>query len=218
MTARVVPGAALVAIGVLFLLGALGVIREPGQVLGAWWPLVFVFIGASLAVEQRRVGVGPLLFLALGAALLVATTDLVDARLVWPVVLIAVGGWLLLGHRWRPGRIQVEESTVEVTSLFGDRHVRGGPGPLEHASLTSLFGDLDVDLTSTRAEDDMAVDVGVVFGDVELAVPAAWRVSLSPTSLFGDVKHLRAAENLPDDAPLLRVRGFTLFGDITVRQ
>src|SRR5690606_2986764 len=77
MTARIVPGVALIAVGVLFLLGALDVVDRPARLLGAWWPLVFVLVGALLALERRRVGVGALVFVALGAGLLIITNDLV---------------------------------------------------------------------------------------------------------------------------------------------
>lgn len=218
MTARVVPGVVLIAVGALFFLDALGVIDDPAGILRDWWPLTFVLIGASIAVEQRRLGAGPWLFFGLAALLLLITSDLADARVVWPVALIIAGGWLLLGSRLLPGRARIEGSAIDVTSVFGDRHVRGGAGPLERLSLTSVFGDLDVDLTDTPPGANMQADLAVLFGDVDLAVPPDWRVSLTPTSVFGDLKHIRAAEAPADDGPLLRLRGVTVFGDITVRQ
>lgn len=220
MSGRLVMGITLMAVGVLFLLGALGVVDGPGAILRAWWPLVFVLLGAALAFEQRRVRYGPLLFVVLGLVLLAATTDVVplDARAVWPLALIVAGGWLLLRPRDGAGRVRVDGSTIEVTSVFGDRTVHGDAVPLERASLNSVFGDLDVNLSASQATDDMAVDIAVLFGDVDLAVPASWRIALSPTSVVGDVKHLPPPQAATADAPLVRVRGFTVFGDITVRQ
>jgi hypothetical protein len=79
MSGRLTIGIALVAVGLLFLLGAVDVVDEPGAVLGSWWPLVFVLLGGAL---------------------------------------------------------------------------------------TSIFGDLDVNLADAKPGDDMTVDISVLFGDV----------------------------------------------------
>ena len=219
MIGRVVAGLALVAVGVVFLLGEVGVVDAPGALVGSWWPLVFVAIGVALAVEQRRLGTGPLVFLVLGVVLLAATTDVValDARIVWPVVLIAVGAWLLV----RPGSRrsqEVEDARISATAMFEDRAVRAAAVELEQVSLTSVFGDVDLDLRDAKPSEDMTVDVTVLFGDVDVTVPADWRVVLAASSVFADVEHRPPPHPAEADAPLLRVRGFSIFGDVTVRQ
>ena len=79
--------------------------------LAAWRPVVFVAIGVGLAVEQRRLGAGPLLFVGIGALLLAGTTEVValEARIVWPLALVAAGVWLLV-HAGR----QLVRATVAV--------------------------------------------------------------------------------------------------------
>lgn len=221
MVGRLIAGIALVAVGVLFLLGEFQIIDRPGAILGAWWPLVFVAIGVGLAIEQRRLGAGPLIFAGIGLLLLTATTDVValDARIVWPVVLIAVGGWLLI----RPGGTgskdeELDESRISVTAVFEDRAVRSAAITLEGASLTSVFGDVDLDLRDAEAGEDMTIDVTVIFGDVDVTVPADWRVVVAASSLFADIEHRPPQQPADPDAPLLRVRGFSVFGDVKIRQ
>lgn len=221
MAGRVMTGAALVVIGALFLLGEFDVVADPGAVLRAWWPLVFVAIAVSLAIEQRRIGAGPLLFAGLGLVLLGATTDLValDGRIVWPVLLIAVGAWLVLRPaRVVSGRSDVEGPRIDVTAVFEDRTVRSAAIALQGGSLTSIFGDVDLDLRDAEPDGDATVDVTAIFGDVDLTVPADWRVLVSASTLFGDVDHRPPPHPAASESPLLRVRGFSLFGDVTVRQ
>lgn len=218
MLARWVAGLALVAIGAVFLLGELGVVEEPGALVGAWWPLVFVAIGVGLLLEQRRLGTGPVVFLGLGVLLLLATTDVVavGAAVVWPLVLIAVGAWLLL----RPRRRDEEAPSArgDVTAVFEDRTVRHPAGPFERAAVTSVFGDVDLDLRDTEATEGMVVDLTVIFGDVDVTAPAHWRVAMSASSVFADVEHRPPPAAAAAEAPLLEVRGFSVFGDVNVRQ
>lgn len=221
MIGRLVPGLTMIALGVVFLLGALDVIEDPGAIVGAWWPIVFVAIGAALAVEQRRLGAGPLVFGGLGILLLAATTDVValDGRILWPLALVGAGVWLLLRPRVSGAKgPRVEDPRVGVTAIFGDRKVRSAAVPLEHAALTSIFGDVDFDLREAEAGEDMAVDVTVIFGDVDVTVPPDWRVEMGANALFGDIDHRPPPRPATAEAPLLRFRGFVLFGDVTVRQ
>lgn len=219
MIARWVAGLTLVAIGAVFLLGELGVVDEPGALVGAWWPLVVVAVGVGLLVEQRRLGAGPAIFLGAGLLLLTATTDVValDAAVVWPVVLIAIGAWLLL--RPRPGRRQRPSSSRgDVTAVFEDRTLRRPAGPFERAAVTSVFGDVDLDLRDAEPTEGMVVDLTVIFGDVDVTVPGDWRVVMAASGVFADVEHRPPPQPADAGAPLLEVRGFSVFGDVTVRQ
>ena len=218
MLARWVAGLALVAIGAVFLLGELGVVDEPGALVGAWWPLVFVAIGVGLLLEQRRLGAGPVVFLGLGALLLVITTDVVavGAAVVWPLVLIAVGAWLLL--RPRGGGRETPSARGDVTAVFEDRTVRHPAGPFERAAVTSIFGDVDLDLRDAGPTEGMVVDLTVIFGDVDVTAPADWRVVMGASGVFADVEHRPPPAAAAPEAPLLEVRGFSVFGDVNVRQ
>jgi hypothetical protein len=221
MTGRFVAGLALVALGVVFLLGELGVLAAPGAVVGAWWPVVFLALGVGLALEQRRLGIGPLVFLALGLVLLSLTTDLValDARIVWPVVVIAVGLWLILrpAGRQRPGP-EHDAPHLNLTAVFDDRKLRSSADDFRGAALTSIFGDVDLDLRDAAPGADMTVDVTSIYGEIDVTAPSDWQVELSASGLFSDIEHRPPPQPAPRDAPTLTVRGFSLFGDVTVRQ
>jgi predicted membrane protein len=218
MIGRLVAGLALLAIGTVFLLYEAGAIDEPGRVIGSWWPAVFVVIGVALAVEQRRFGTGPLFFVALGVVLLAATTDIVglEVRVVWPAVLIVIGAWLLLpGSR---GTRSIEDSRMAITAVFEDRKVRTAAITFEQATVTTIFGDVDLDLRDTLPGGDMTVDITVICGDVDVMVPKGWRVVMAASSVFADIDHLPAPQPVDADSPVLRVRGFSIFGDVKVRQ
>jgi hypothetical protein len=64
----------------------------------------------------------------------------------------------------------------------------------------------------------MAVDVTGIFGDIDVSVPATWRVELTASGLFTDIEHRPPSQPPAADAPTLTVRGLSIFSDVTVRQ
>jgi hypothetical protein len=183
MVGRWVAGFALLAVGTVFLLGEAGAIDEPGSFIGSWWPAVFVVIGVGLAVEQRRFWRRTLFFCALGVGLLAPTTDIVGLywRVVWPALLVVAGAWLLLRPGWRDTK-WVQDSRIGLTAIFEDRMVRAAAISFERASLTTILGDVDLDLRDALPSEDMTVDVTDVFGDVDVLAPLEWRVVMAPAA------------------------------------
>jgi predicted membrane protein len=221
MTGRLITGLGLIVLGVVFLLGSLDVIDQPGAVVASWWPLVFVALGGGLAIEQRRIGAGPLLLAGVGGVLLAVTTDVValQARVVWPVVVIAVGAWLILQPALRRTRGEGSDAVrPALTAVFGDRKLRSQARGFEAATITTLFGDVDLDLRDVESAAEMTVDITAIFGDIDVLAPAGWRVEVTTGGVFSDIEHRPPRQAPPTDAPHLRVRGFSLFGDVTVDQ
>jgi hypothetical protein len=211
---RFVFGVGFVALGVVLLLGQLEVL-DAGDVIGTWWPSIIVLAGVAQVATRPRNLVGASILVALGGVLLLARLEVVDAvGLVWPALLIAFGVWLVAR---RPGA-QAGSTALEgeVVAVFNDRDVRAAPGPLTDHSLTTVFGDLDLDLRDTTIEREATLQVTTVFGDVDLEVPDTWRVTVSGPELFGDVRVV-GGRDLPADAPRLHLRTTTVFGDLEVR-
>ena len=220
MSTRLTVSVVLITLGALFLLDNLGVL-DAGAAISQGWPLVLVVLGGLLAVEQRRVGVGPLLLAGVGIVLLAATMDAVPLGfdIVWPVALVGVGLWLLLRRSMVSGGGRTADSRIEAVAFFGDRYVRSSSRQFEIAGITSLFGDVEVDLRDAQpAEDAAAVDLTVLFGDVEVLVPAGCKVVVSASSLFGDISQGGARDAPAEEASVLQVRGLAVFGDVKIRQ
>lgn len=93
-------GLLLIALGVLFLLGSLGLVDAAGWI-AAWWPALLMVVGLE---RWRSAGarIAGLALIAAGALLLPFTLGLVPweiAGRLWPVVLIAVGLWIVFRPR-----------------------------------------------------------------------------------------------------------------------
>jgi len=96
-TSRLIGGALLLLLGVLFALQNLGVVRA-GH-LGDYWPLLLVWVGLSRMLGPRRgrhLASGLVIFL-LGVFFQLDRLDViwVPMRHFWPLLLIAIGFGLI---------------------------------------------------------------------------------------------------------------------------
>ncbi|HEY8417001.1 MAG TPA: DUF5668 domain-containing protein [Limnochordales bacterium] len=216
MNQRII-GILLVALGVLALLHTLGV-ADAGTLIGTWWPLVLVLVGAS----QLRNGspVGGAMVIAIGGAFFLRNLGVLPAeavRLVWPLFLVAVGLYLLVGRR--QGAARHKAPSVRLFTAFSGSTHRLESRELRGAELTVLFGGLDVDARHTEPEDDgVVVDVGVLAGGITLRVPETWRVVPEALVIFGGIEDKRPrASGSETDAPQLHIRGFVFMGGVEIQ-
>jgi hypothetical protein len=225
----VLAGVVLVTLGVVLLLDELGTFVA-ADLLATWWPLVIVGAGVvQMTVRPRSVGGGAVV-IGVGVVLQLWRLDVVDdLSLLWPVLLLTLGGWLLLGHRARHAEAELLGTSgevaggsgeeLDVVTVFSDRRVRLAPGPFRGGSVVTVFGDVDLDLAAAEPTSRAKLDGVTIFGDVDLIVPSSWEVTSAGMTILGDV---RIDERLPvagaEQVPTLQLDLVTIFGDVRVRR
>ena len=109
-----------------------------------------------------------------------------------------------------------------VQALFSDRRLHHWTVPA-YQEVRAHAGTVTVDLLSARlASHHTTIDVGAVFGEVKILVPEGIRVRIDTEGFFGETtfKVARRAvppEQLPENAPTLRITGSHSFGSVAVR-
>jgi Cell wall-active antibiotics response 4TMS YvqF len=156
-----------------------------------------------------------------GLVLLAATTDLVSGSvfgLVWPLALIVVGGWFMLG-RWRPGLTGgFAEDEVDVTAMLSGRKVVSRSRRFRGGKLAVLFGGIELDLRGASLAPEARLDISAVFGGVDILVPPGWRVRMNGPVVLGGYENHAEREAPPlDDASCLDVRLQVLLGGAAVK-
>jgi hypothetical protein len=164
----------LIAVGVVFLLGNLGIIEE-----GIWnqfwrfWPLIFIAIGLDSLFRRNEIA-GPVFMIGLGIVILLTSLGLYGWGAwdilwrLWPIMLVTVGLEIIVGRRklW----MSILAVFVIVTGLgsvlwfFGGGPVQGEElvgrsvnqllGNIEQAeiSISSAVGELTINsLTETSS-------------------------------------------------------------------
>jgi hypothetical protein len=103
-----------------------------------------------------------------------------------------------------------------ITSVFGDVRVTATAGVPERA--TTVFGDVRIDLRGLRTSaDTVHLQLGTVFGDVEVIVSEGVAAQIDGWTVFGDRRTDLAPVPRLAGTPRVVVRGWTVFGDLKLR-
>ncbi len=99
---RIFWGLFLVILGLLFLLEQAGYL-DIGRIISTYWPAIFILIGLSIFIGNGFKRSNEALFLIIfGGFLLLIRFHLIDRhvwRFLWPVLLMALGLWIMLKPR-----------------------------------------------------------------------------------------------------------------------
>jgi hypothetical protein len=217
---RLVFGPVFLVVGGLLLAERAGLV-DTWSVVATWWPTVLLLSGLTQLTTRPRNPVGGVTILVVGAALLLFTLGALDTlALLWPLLLIGLGAWLLI-VRATTARSAIDGGELtDLVAVFDDREVRVGPGPCAGGSVTTVFGDVRLDLAeATAQEDPVTFQLTTVFGDIEMTIPPGWDVEVSGPEVFGDVRvpPPPPPHDGADRGPVLRLRTMLIAGDVTVR-
>ena len=128
--------------------------------------------------------------------------------------------------------------TKRILTVFGSNSRGGYWEPPERLEVVSLFGGVRLDFCDANLYDGVSVvNCLAMFGGIEIIVPPDLEVDANGTGLFGGFEHkVREKRGLldrfrsegrgyqpdadldPDAEPsVLKIRGFALFGGVTIR-
>ncbi len=227
-THRLGIGILLTIIGLLILLSNLEVL-DLGPFINRWWPLLIVLLGLWKLVIWGAASLGSaLMLLTIGVLCLLATLDAVawsDIFDLWPILLVAIGGWMLLRptRHWGEKRRVLGEELIDfldVWALFGGADRQISSQQFMGGNATALFGGIDIDLRSSKlAPGNHALHLTALFGGIDVFVPPDWDVMITGTPLFGSLEDKR--NRLPSgDVPAkgrLHITAFIMFGGIEIK-
>jgi len=209
-----------IIIGLLFLAAGVAI---GGSMLGyfdfrvsldGWWTL-FLIVPALLAIAQGGVNVGNIVLLAVGVILLLDQQRILPHnfswRLIFPVILLAIGLQVLLGDMFKPkgGRSSsycgpTGPKADEGSASSGPADGTHGPGPKAFSSESTskgsyktasvLFGGQDI---VYGQEIFSGASYTAVFGGLDInlkSVVLTEDVTINATAIFGGIELL-----LPDN-------------------
>jgi len=216
---RALVGAALVALGAVYLLDVAGVI-EGGEVVGRWWPALLIALGLLQAYAQKRFSPVVWVLVVGGLLLLAITTGLFGRRawsVTWPILVVLAGAWLLSG--WgRLRRGQIDDPEFSRMSVFNSVKLASRAPGLRRVSLTAVFGKLRLDLTGARIEPAGArLSATSLFGHIDVIVPEGWAVEVRGLPIVGAWDDTVSRRGLGPDSPRLEVHVLVVLGGVEVK-
>jgi hypothetical protein len=118
-------------------------------------------------------------------------------------------------RRALPSRGDPESDEVRLVAIMNGIELDSRAQAFRGGSMFTWLGGIAVDLRDAQLGPEARLEVGSLFGGIAIRVPLGWRVESEVQSLAGGVAvDVPAPEN--DDAPTLRVSGFTAFGGVAV--
>ena len=222
---RFIIASVFIVLGVVFLIGNLDIIDvDVGGFVADWWPAILILLGVAGLARSRAAPVGQIVLIVVGVVLLLITLDVVDSGLFWPVIIIGIGVWILLGGRTvrrRPtsevsGVEEKDGNAIDVSALFSASEQRVTSQSLRAGKVSATFGSVVLDLGGAKLVRDPVLDVDVFMGSVELRVPDEWLVSVNGSPTFGNIEQSRPQPPETDSAPTLTVNASISFGSLEI--
>ncbi len=221
---RLVFGLLIIAFGVLFLLGNMGIINPHDYI--RLWPALLIVIGLMQFVRPyRRAGylLGSLLVIV-GAVMLLNRLYIIHFtfRDYWPLILIAAGVMIVLNHSIfyrKPnscsGNAESDISFLRVSSVLSGLRRKCGSRDFRGADLTAVMGGFEIDLREAGMETEAVMDVFILMGGGEIRVPDDWYVVVDCLPILGGIEDKTCTRK--NAGKRLIIRGTAIMGGMEIK-
>jgi len=215
-------GITLIIIGFFFILDTFN-IMEFGGIISDWWPAVFIIIGLIKLQGQDR-GAG-LVFILIGALLLLTIHDIVEWNSIWrlwPLILIFIGLSMIFKGRRAKWKLTNESTTgdeyIHSNAVFGgsehtvtSQNFRGG-------ETMALFGGVELDMRQAKiSADGCKIHATALFGGVEIIVPDDWNVIITGTPIFGGIDSKSRRKSDTNSSQDVHIHCTVAFGGVEIK-
>ena len=222
---RILWGIALVLVGVIFALNAVG-ITDIELFFDGWWTL-FIIIPCFIGLFGEKEKTGNIIGLAIGVFLLLCCQNVLGFDMLWkiavPAIIVIIGLKLILsavfgdkatkileGSKQNGGNVKIGCATFSGQDLNFDGEVFTG------AELSAVFGGVKCDLRNAVIEKDCAIDATSVFGGIDIFVPDTVNVKVNSNSIFGGVSDKNHRPTI-QGAVTVYINATCMFGGVDIK-
>jgi hypothetical protein len=222
---RFLPAVILIAIGGVFLLSNLHILRVDD--VWAYWPVALMIAGAfKIADSPYRQGrtIGACLLVA-GGVVLASNLNLIPVNSgdLWPLAIIAVGVFMLVNRTstpWRGKFALTSSDSQEEAAVFGGGKRKINTNDFKFAKFDAVFGGFEIDFREAGIVGDSAiVEINAVFGGAEVRIPLNWSAVVQAAGVFGAFTDNSIQPNLATTPNVKRLyfKGAAVFGGVNIK-
>lgn len=233
---KMIVGLLLLTIGSALLLRSLNLIFLPGWLFS--WPLILIIIGVFSGLRRGFWHPGSIILILLGSFFLAqhALPENYD-RLLWPMLIIGAGLWMLFGRSCRTGLSRSSGWDKQV--LSPDQETTSGPSTADDkidsvaifggvkknivsknflgGEIVNIFGGSEINLMQADINGKVKLEVVQVFGGTKIIVPANWAVHSEMVAIFGGIDDKRPPQQASSPDKVLIIVGTSILGGIDIR-
>ena len=178
---------------------------------------------ATILPGPRASRVGGAIWLFIGLLLQGLTLRLfhLDFELLWPMILVMVGAWIVYRAvaRTNPRNLATGDATdsFSVFSMMAGVERKSSSKAFRGGDATAIMGGCEIDLRDAQIADEGAtIEVFAMWGGIEIMVPGDWSVAISATPVMGGVEDARKMVG-SDPTKRLLIKGMVLMGGVEIR-
>lgn len=218
-------------IGIIFV--AAGIIFG-GNVLEVWdvdlffdgWWTLFIIVPAVISMISSGIHSSNLLTFVVGVLLLLAAQGLFEFRLLWKLLIPAIFIWIgltIIGKGFsKPRATPVPVKTVtngsckSFTAIFSGQEHRFDNTEFTGATITCVFGGLDLDLRNAIIRNDVSISSTNIFGGTDILLPPYVKCVVDDVPVFGGTD-MKFSSSPDENAPTVYIRSVSVFGGMDVK-
>jgi predicted membrane protein len=221
---RLVLGAAIIILGVLFLLGNLNIIESRNYI--RFWPVVFIVIGIGYLFQcQRGSGrIWGIILIFLGSAMMLDRLNILDFNLwsYWPLILVFAGISMIVRSsifRNKDTAPMVETSDsydyIKAVAVMGGYKRTNNSPNFKGGELTAVMGGLEIDLRDASFEKEAVFDIFAFMGGMEIRVPDDWIVIVDGFPFMGGYEDKTRPDK--NSTKRLIIKGTVVMGGVEIK-
>ena len=220
VTGQLITGLVLAALGLLFTLDNLDVVRA--RDILRYWPVGLLLVGVSQILQARSSAgiIGGSIWILLGGVLLGERLDLIsNVFRYWPLLLVGGGLYVIWLSFNRPDlQPGVRSERVSAVAVLGGVDRRVISPSFQGGDVTAFMGGGKLDLREATMPPgaEALMDVTTIMGGFEFRVPETWNVIVDVVPVMGGYEDKTTHPTEPS-APRLRIRGFVMMGGVEIR-
>lgn len=222
---RILWGFVLVGVGVVLGLHVMDIL--PFDIFfDGWWTLIII-IPSFISLFSQRDKTPGIVGMVAGVLLLLGSRDIIDfkmlAKLIGPILIVVIGFCLIFKDAFNKNakeaikRIKARNfPKKKCTAVFGGRNAAFAGEPFYGADAVAVFGGLEVDLRGAVITEDIIINVGAVFGGIDIFLPVNVNAELCVTPVFGGAGNKTGRPFTPG-IPTVFINGVCAFGGVDVK-
>ncbi|MFW6009179.1 MAG: LiaF domain-containing protein [archaeon] len=213
-------GVTVFVIGIIFL-GNFFEFWQLDLFFDGWWT-IFIIIPSINGLIKKQNFIMSIIGLSLGVFLLLLNQGLLTQNylaLFVAITLLVIGIHMIYTslnvNKALDPKNSEKEDRFSTVSLFGGGDEKYPKSNLDSASITKIFGGGEIDFSNATINKDIVINVGVIFGGVDLILPDNVNIISKVVPVFGGVDV--NSENYSDDNKNnIYVTGLCLFAGVDI--